>query len=235
MVVAVPLFLLFRPSTRKLDVKIVATDTTKQVRVWDVFIRVAHWGLVAGFFVAYFTEDELLPVHVWAGYVVGAIVILRVVWGFIGPEYSRFSNFIYSPANVLGYFGGLFRRSAARYLGHSPAGGAMVILLLISLAASVWSGLTVYAYDQGAGPLAGVLVSGTAPGRALVSEREDGEETGSASEAREEYWEELHEFFANLTLLLVVLHIAGVLLASFVHRENLPWAMVTGYKRASRK
>ena len=204
------------------------------VRVWDLFVRVAHWALVAGFFVAYFSEEELLPIHVWAGYVVGAIVILRVVWGFIGSEYARFSNFIYSPGKVLGYFGGLFRRSAVRYLGHSPAGGAMVILLLISLGATVWSGLTVYAYDQGAGPLAGVLVTGTAQGGASINEREGGEENESAFEAREEYWEELHEFFANLTLLLVALHIAGVLLASFVHRENLPWAMLSGYKRAPR-
>lgn len=212
-----------------------AADTMKQVRVWDVFIRVAHWVVVAAFFVAYFTEDELLPIHVWAGYVVGAIVILRVVWGFVGPEYARFSNFVYSPAKVLAYLGGLFRRSAARYIGHSPAGGAMVILLLISLAATVWSGLAVYAYDQRAGPLAGVLVGGTVPGGVSVGEREDGEAAGGAYEAKEEYWEELHEFFANLTLVLVVLHIAGVLLASFVHRENLPWAMVSGYKRVPRE
>lgn len=193
-------------------------EDTEQVRVWDAFVRVAHWALVAGFFVAYFTEDELLPVHVWAGYVVGAIVVLRVVWGFIGPEYARFSNFMYSPGKVFGYLGSLLRRNAARYLGHSPAGGAMVILLLIGLAGTVWSGLTVYAYDQGAGPLAGVLVNGA-------------NASGAAFEAQEEYWEELHELFANLTVLLVALHIAGVLLASFVHRENLPWAMVSGYKR----
>ena len=198
----------------------------KQVRVWDVFVRVAHWALVAGFFVAYFTEDELLPVHVWAGYVVGAIVVLRVVWGFIGPEFARFSSFIYSPAEVVRYLGGLLRRSAVRYLGHSPAGGAMVIVLLISLAGTVWSGLTVYAYDQGAGPLAGVLVSGPTGSGQVV-----GQENANAFEAREEYWEEIHEFFANLTLVLVILHIAGVLLASFVHRENLPRSMVTGYKR----
>jgi cytochrome b len=207
----------------------------KQVRVWDVFVRVAHWAAVAGFFVAYFTEDELLTIHVWVGYAVGAIVILRVIWGFVGPEYARFSNFIYSPAKVIGYFGGLFRRSAVRYIGHSPAGGAMVILLLISLGATVWSGLTVYAFDQGAGPLAGVLVSGTARGDASVSAQEDGGQNEGAFEAQEEYWEELHEFFANLTLVLVILHIGGVLLASFVHRENLPWAMVTGKKRPPRE
>lgn len=194
----------------------VAAEAARSVRVWDVFVRAAHWLLVLGFFVAYFTEDEL-AFHVWAGYLVGTIVVLRVIWGFIGPEYARFSSFLYSPAKVFGYLGGLFRRSAARYLGHSPAGGAMVLLLLISLAATVCSGLTVYAYDQGAGPLAGVLVGG-AP-------------LDAAFEAREEYWEELHEFFANLTVALVVLHLAGVLLASFVHRENLPWAMVSGSKR----
>ena len=187
-----------------------ATERSGQVRVWDGFVRVAHWLLVVGFFVAYFTEDDLLTAHVWAGYLVGAIVLLRVVWGFVGPEHARFSSFVCGPVKAVGYLVGLLRRRAARYLGHSPAGGAMVILLLICLAATVWSGLTVYAYDQGAGPLARVFVQGG---------------------AEEEFWEELHELLANFTLVLVGLHIAGVALASFAHRENLVRAMLSGYKR----
>ena len=187
-----------------------ATERPGQVRVWDGFVRVAHWLLVAGFFVAYFTEDDLLTAHAWAGYLVGAIVLLRVVWGFVGPEHARFSSFAYGPGKAVGYLVGLLRRRAPRYLGHSPAGGAMVILLLLCLAGTVWSGLTVYAYDQGAGPLAGLFVQGG---------------------AEEEFWEELHELLANFTLLLVILHIAGVALASFAHRENLAKAMLTGYKR----
>jgi cytochrome b len=187
-----------------------ANETPSQLRVWDAFVRVAHWLLVAGFFVAYFTEDDLLTVHVWAGYLVGVIVLLRIAWGFVGPEHARFSSFAYGPGKAVRYLVGLLRRHAARYLGHSPAGGAMVILLLICLAATVWSGLTVYAYDRGAGPLAGLFVKGG---------------------AEEEFWEELHEFLANFTLVLVGLHIAGVALASFAHRENLVRAMVTGYKR----
>jgi cytochrome b len=106
-----------------------------------------------------------------------------------------------------------------------------VILLLIRLAVTVWSGLTVYADDQGAGPLAGVVANARAQGGASVGEREDGERQNGALEARERYWEELHEFSANLTLVLVVLRIAGVVLASFVHCENVPRSMVSGTKR----
>jgi len=187
-----------------------ANETPGQVRVWDAFVRIAHWLLVGGFLVAYFTEDDLLTVHVWAGYLVGAIVLLRVAWGFVGPEPARFTSFACSPGKSIRYLVGLLRRHAARYVGHSPAGGAMVILLLICLAATVWSGLTVYAYDRGAGPLAGLFVKGG---------------------VEEEFWEEIHELMANFTLVLVGLHIAGVVLASFAHRENLVRAMVTGYKR----
>ena len=185
-------------------------ERSGHVRVWDGFVRVAHWLLVVGFFVAYFTEDDLLTAHVWAGYLVSAIVLLRVVWGFVGSEYARFSSFACGPGKAVSYLVSLLRRRAARYLGHSPAGGAMVILLLICLAATVWSGLTVYAYDQGAGPLARLFAQGG---------------------AEEEFWEELHELLANFTLVLVALHIAGVALASFAHRENLVRAMLTGYKR----
>jgi cytochrome b len=59
--------------------------------------------LVAAFFVAYFTEDELLGVHVWAGYLVSGLLLFRIVWGFIGNEYARFSNFLCSPLLSIGY------------------------------------------------------------------------------------------------------------------------------------
>jgi cytochrome b len=202
------------------------------VKVWDAFVRLGHWLLVAGFFVAYFTEDDFLTAHVWAGYLVGVIVVLRVVWGFVGPEHARFASFAYRPVKVFRYLLGLLRGQAERYLGHSPAGGAMVVLLLISLAATVGSGLTVYAYDRGGGPLAPFLTGATAAsGRSASSSSDVG--TRSVGEGNEEFWEEVHELLANFTLVLVGLHVAGVLLASYVHRENLARAMVTGYKRGS--
>ena len=187
---------------------------SQDVKVWDPLVRVFHWSLVIAFFIAYFvTEEDYLQVHIWAGYIVLALVVFRIIWGFVGPKYARFANFIYSPALVLSYLLELLRLRARRYLGHSPAGGAMVLLLLLSLLATTITGLVVYGAEHHAGPFAAMMGSLAGNGEA-------------------EWAEELHEFFANLTLGLAILHIAGVLLASFSHKENLARAMLTGRKRA---
>jgi cytochrome b len=179
-----------------------------QTYVWDPFIRAFHWTLVVGFTIAYLTEDDLLQVHVWAGYVVGILVAARVLWGFIGPAHARFSDFIYAPATAFRYARDLFLFRSQRYLGHSPGGGYMVVALLVFLAATVITGLLVYGGDQQAGPFA-----------------------GDVSKATGEQLEEVHEVIANITLALVFAHIAAVIFASFAHHENLVRAMVTGYKR----
>lgn len=184
------------------------TSDQCRVYVWDPFVRVFHWTLVVAFTVAYLTEDDLLTVHVWAGYVVGALVVARVVWGFVGSPHARFSDFVYAPATALRYGRDLLLFRGERHLGHSPGGGYMVVLLLVFLAATVVTGLVVYGGDQQAGPLAGMFTK----------------DTGEAVE-------EVHEVFANITLALVFAHIAAVVLACFVLRENLIRAMVTGYKR----
>jgi cytochrome b len=208
------------------------TRPAAKIAVWDPVVRIGHWILVAAFFIAYFTEDDFLRTHVWAGYTVGAVVILRVVWGFVGPRNARFSSFLYGPVAALTYLIGLVRRTGRRYVGHSPAGAFMIFLLLVSLAATVASGLILYAYDSHAGPLAAFVGVSETPGDAASEGAEEARAGQAASaEAREETWEEVHEVLANVTLALVVLHILGVLLASLVHRENLVAAMVTGKKR----
>jgi cytochrome b len=185
------------------------------VPVWDRFVRIGHWTIVAGFFAAYFTEDDLLTLHVWAGYAVGVVVVLRIAWGVIGPKHARFVDFLYRPAEVLGYLRDLVGRRGARYVGHSPAGGAMVVTLLIGLLAVVGTGLALYAIHDHAGPLAGLVGS-----------------AGTIAGGGVRLWEEVHDVLANLMLVLVIVHVAGVLLASHVHHENLIKAMVTGRKRA---
>jgi cytochrome b len=205
--------------------------------VWDLLVRLAHWAIVAGFFIAYFTEDDALTLHVWAGYAVGIVVLLRIVWGFVGPEHARFGNFLYRPSEVAAYLRDLLSYRARRYLGHSPAGGAMVLILLVGLLVTVGSGLMLYAIEKNAGPLAGIVTSANAPDAAATRPERSGVEHDAeapgarGAERSGELWEEVHEFAANLMLVLIGLHVAGVLLASHVHRENLVRAMVTGRKR----
>jgi cytochrome b len=136
------------------------SSNQKSVYVWDLFVRFFHWTLVVGFTIAYFTEDPLI-VHVWSGYVVGALILARVVWGFVGPERARFSDFIYDPPTTFQYVRDLLQLRGRRYLGHSPGGGYMVVLLLAFLAATVLTGLLVYGGEQQAGPLSGMLSKDT--------------------------------------------------------------------------
>jgi cytochrome b len=217
----------------------------KTVKVWDPLVRIGHWTLVVAFFTVYFTEDDLLTVHVWAGYVVGAYVLIRVLWGFVGGRQARFSNFVYSPAKVFGYLKNLIARKPQHYNGHNPAGGAMVLALLLSLAGTTWTGLKLYAVEENKGPLAISARQVQTPIQpidliSVAKADNDDEDKGEESELNdkdhkvdkedEEYWEELHEVFANLTLLLVFLHVVGVIVSSYIDKENLVKAMLTGKK-----
>ncbi|MHA1537301.1 MAG: cytochrome b/b6 domain-containing protein [Alphaproteobacteria bacterium] len=205
-----------------------------RIRVWDLFVRLFHWSLVAAYFIAYFTEDELMGVHVWAGYVVGALIVLRILWGFVGPRHARFRDFAYGPRAALRYLLALVTFRAERHVGHSPAGAVMVYALLAGLLLAVASGLLAHG-AEGKGPLATLFAEDGAPIITVIAgARANGKEDGRKSDRRErkeEFWEEVHEVFANLTLILILLHIGGVALASLVHRENLPRAMITGRKR----
>jgi cytochrome b len=176
-------------------------DNAASAKVWDLFVRVFHWSLVASFSIAFLTGDEMETLHIWAGYAAAGLVTLRLVWGLIGSKYARFAQFVRSPASVLRYMGDIATGREARYIGHNPAGGAMVLALLTMLVVL---------------SITGILMTTPA------------------------YWhskplEEIHEVIANLTLGLVILHIAGVALASVRHHESLVRAMITGRKRAPEK
>lgn len=196
------------------------------VKVWDPLVRFGHWILVVAFFTAYFTEDEFLAQHVWAGYIAFAVLCVRLVWGFIGTEHARFSDFVRSPANIVRYIKGLKSHRSGRYLGHNPAGGAMILALLLGVAGTAFSGMMVHAYENHAGPLAAWV--GDEGGKAAASHRKHRDD----DEGAEHFWEETHEVLANLTLLLVGLHVAGGLMSSVLYRENLIKAMFTGKKPA---
>lgn len=170
----------------------------EQVRVWDPLVRIFHWGLVAAFATAYITGDEWEDVHYVAGYTIMGLIAFRIVWGLVGPHHARFWTFIYHPSTVIGFLKDSVAMKAKRYIGHNPAGGAMVIVLLLLLAFQ------------------------TATGYAMLLERFD----------KYAWIEDVHGASANILLALVILHVLGVVLASFEHKENLARSMVTGRKRA---
>lgn len=182
-------------------------------KVWDPLVRVFHWSLLGGFAVAYVSSEGWDWLHTNAGYVVAMLVGLRVVWGFVGTRHARFSDFVRRPSVVRGYLSDLLRLRQRHYLGHNPAGGLMILALLIMLALTTLSGMTLYALDSGSGPFAGLIGLGNG------------------------FWievlEGLHEFLANATVILIVAHVAGVILESLLSGENLVRAMWDGYKRGT--
>ena len=183
-----------------------------EIKVWDPLVRIFHWTLVAAFAIAFITEgeDSTLFLHSWAGYTVLGLILFRLVWGLIGTRHARFTDFVRSPATALAYGKDLLLGRARRYIGHNPAGGLMIVLLLISLLMTALMGMALLGIEEQAGPLAG-LMAGVGHG------------TGEAIE-------EVHEFFANATLFLVVIHVLGVVVESLLHRENLVRSMFNGRK-----
>lgn len=174
----------------------VRADAGHTIRVWDPVVRLFHWSLVAAFVIAWATGDELQRLHEIAGYAILGLLVIRVVWGFVGTTHARFSDFVYRPSTVISYLIGTARLRAKRYVGHNPAGGAMVIALLVMLAMTCATGImmTINGYSD------------------------------------VEWVEDVHEVAANLTVVLVGFHLAGVFVASIEQGENLLKAMITGRK-----
>lgn len=168
-----------------------------EVRVWDPLLRLFHWSLVAAFFTAFLAEEGE-SLHDGAGYVALGLIGFRLVWGFVGPTHARFADFVPTPRGLLAYLRSIARGRPERHLGHNPAGGAMILLLLAAVTLTAGSGWL------------------------MVTDR---------------FWgtiwvEELHEAAAYATLALVGVHVAGVVVSSLLHRENLVRAMITGRKPA---
>jgi len=174
-------------------------DAHPMVRVWDIFVRLFHWSLVASFIAAWLTRHGNEDIHHLAGYAAAALVGLRVVWGVVGTHYARFRQFTRGPLTVLGYLRDIATGREARYIGHNPAGAAMILALLIAMAGTALTGWMMTT-DQFWGV---------------------------------EWVGKTHERLADGLLILVALHVAGVIVASIRHRENLVRAMFTGRKRAA--
>lgn len=166
-------------------------------KIWDPLVRIFHWGLVASFAIAWFTAESLEGLHHWAGYAAAALIAFRLIWGLIGPRYARFSQFVKGPATVMSFIMAMLSGKEKRHLGHNPAGAAMILALLATVAATAFTGwmMTLAQY------------------------------------AKANWVESLHETAANLTLILIIVHVLAVFYVGWKHKENLAKSMVTGQKR----
>jgi len=191
-----------------------------EIPVWDLAVRIFHWSLVISFTVAYITAEEENILHIYAGYTVLALIIFRLIWGFIGSRHARFSDFIHSPKTVISYLKELINCQPKRYLGHNPLGGWMVIAMLTLLLLVTVSGIQVQQAEQSKEQTSQSIVA-----YADANDADEGEES-----AAEEFWEEIHETASNLMLLLIAFHVTGVILSSRLHKESLVKAMITGKK-----
>lgn len=131
-------------------------------RVWDLPTRLFHWALafcVIGSLITGFLGGNAMLWHFRFGYCVLTLLLFRIVWGFVGGTWSRFSSFIYAPKHVLHYLKG--NREPLHEVGHNPLGGLSVLAMLSFLLAQVASGLISDDEIAAAGPLTRFVANAT--------------------------------------------------------------------------
>ena len=185
---------------------------TEKITIWDIPTRIFHWLLffsVTGAWVTSFQEWWLIQ-HIWFGHMVMALVIFRIIWGFVGGQYSLFRQFVVSPRTLYDFFDDFFKNKRSRKAGHNPPSAWMILALLTGSMALSLSGIVTLAGEERAGPLVGIF-------------------SPSAGEGARNF----HEILSFLMLSLVSLHVFAAILESIHLRENLPWSMITGKRNSS--
>ena len=205
-----------------------------QIPVWDIAVRLFHWSLVALFIVGYITGEVETALHSNLGYAILALISFRVIWGFIGTPYARFSQFIYSPTTTIAYLRSLMQSKPKHYTGHNPAGGWMVLMLLFMLFTISFTGIKLQQIEDQ--EHANKTVNSAFFIQSAVADDDEHDEHDEYKEHHgyenpdEEFWEEIHESAVNLMRLFILLHIIGVVVSGRLHGENLVKAMITGKK-----
>ncbi len=180
----------------------------KPVKVWDLSVRSCHalFGLlILGAFLTSDDDGDSL-LHMRLGLVLLAVVLFRVVWGFVGSRHARFTDFVRAPGVVIEALRQMVRGRPAHVVGHNPVGAVMVLALLVTMFLTCATGVLIALGPEWSGPLA--------LGK------------GAASSLRE-----LHEISAWALPVLLALHVAGVIVSSLLEKQNLIAGMITGYKR----
>jgi len=137
------------------------------------------------------------------------LVLYRILWGVIGPKYSKFSEFNLSIKALKEYMLSLFSPKK-KYVGHNPAAGYTMVAILVVLLLLAISGFLTYGIQENRGVFAYLH---------------------SSFFKDMELFEELHEFLANILWLLIAAHVGGVLLDRLLHaKEQTLESIINGYK-----
>ena len=199
--------------------------------LWDPVVRLTHWGIALAVVANALLTDGGSLLHVTIGWLAMALLIMRLVWGGLGPTEARFSAFPPNPLAALAHLRGLFKPGKPReYPSHNPAGALMIYGFWITLAAVIATGLVM---TGGATPMqvaADKAAVASGDWAALVRADSGGEDS-----AFKEAAEEVHEVAANLLLILAALHVAGVFIEGSLMRRNLLAPMLLGARKNRRK
>ena len=182
----------------------------QKVLVWDIPTRVFHWLLVSSLLAQYATAEWLenaIQWHFYIGYFTLFLVIFRILWGFVGTQYARFSSFVTGPRKVIRYMKTLFDKDSMPSIGHNPLGGWFVVIMLVLVAVQAISGL--FMTDD-------IFLDG--PYRPL------------ADEQTLALMNSLHHLAFDLLLYVITLHIAAVVFYGIYKKQKLVPAMVHGKK-----
>lgn len=215
-------------------------------RRWDPLVRLTHWGVAAAIVVNGLATEEGSDLHIWVGYAAGALLALRLLWGFIGPAEARFSAFPPNPARALDHLRDIAAGRRTRHRSHNPLGALMVYALWLTLAVVVGTGVAMTGPPPSALTASSQAVSTREAGPSSTErdgredhgddeghdDRADAEgDAGVGAEGGEEMIEEIHELAANLLFALAFLHLAGVAFETWRSGPGVVSAMVGRARR----
>ena len=191
-----------------------ADRTFGKVRIWDLPVRLFHWSLVILIATSYFSAQaggDWMNLHFWSGYAILTLLLFRIVWGFVGSATARFSDFVRGPAAAFAHLRAVARGERTYDIGHNPAGGLMVVVMIAAILVQVAAGL--FSADTDTGMVNGPLAN-------LIADKWVDRLT------------EFHEFWVNVLLLLIAVHVLAAIVYLVWKRQNLIHAMITGRKPA---
>ena len=194
---------------------------------WDPVLRLSHWLIAAAVIINGLISEPGGTLHIWIGWIAMAVLVIRLVWGFIGPREARFNSFLPDPRAAVSHLFSLVRGKPKEYPSHNPAGAIMVYALWACLATVIATGLIM---TDAKTPIT------IAQERAAVEQGDwsilAGDSKGDeASGTSGEIVKAIHETAANLMLILALVHVAGVAAESYALRRNLVRPMIKGPPR----